>query len=1489
MSNSIRLKTTPGGDNKNINVSINQDFDFIEILSLKISQDEAYRRFSSDYGCVVGRVIINNGVGVPNAKVSIFVPVEEIDKLDPEIFGLYPYETISDKNSDGMPYSLLPSNTNGGDECAVTVGRFDTKRQIQDNPESEEIYCKYYKFTTTTNNSGDYMIFGAPIGAHNVHVEVDLSDMGVLSQKPYNMINEGSSPNLFKSPNQFKGTKENIAPIQNKKVSPVAVNVIPFWGDKEQFEVGITRLDVDLLMNITPTAIFMGSVFTDTEKNSLNKKCRPRKKLGKMGELITGPGTIEMIRKASDGAVEFLDVDGGQLIDENGTWCYQVPMNLDLMVTSEKGDLVKSLDGKSGIPTRADVRFRVGMEVNGNEGRVRTRAKYLIPNNPTSYADSDYSFDTTTQAQSFKTLHWNKIYTVKNYIARVQPNKSVENRNFIGIKNCDDEQGNSPFPFNRMDSKGNPLFSILMAVIGTLAFLCWFINISILLVLNTILMGIQQLVWGIQKAVCLLKHPLSPKKVRQCRCCKLIELTDGLQGNQSCCNNKNNCSSGACKKYKPQAVIPYIKLSCDGEKYFLWNIGTSPEAHAKTCLDLENFAGQQIDCLYSEPTNTNKSISVGKYLECNAILLADALNVFKFDFYNDWINGTLYLFLLKFKYKRNGKQKFCDVDCDDDVLGDSNGDNKADNNCKKNYILDTATKPEPQEQNQNSVGNINMINSKQHDEIEEGYIKRGTDGTLYYSAISKRTDKLIFATDIINLGSINERDWQGSPQIYKSLIDTTFKIPPTVDENDEDNPSQINVSGFNGANDLIFTFSINAFLQVTVKSNDRQCNNIRRICELGIGLDEDRTDSGPNPVDLGEADGKIANNDVENPFIRGLFTYVNSTNFPQNINSSISLVYIDSSNNIETSNGFSNYKDPFYEPFRGSENWANYSGVYQFKNSYYFYFGLVPGKSALVKLIREYLTPCSIEVDNSFQCVTNTIIPDGDEDEPTGSIIADVIGGVPPLTYTWTGPEINGINYPQSGNIINNDSSSEIIELYSGGYELTVSDDAGNITSCAFQVGGPAGVSCSVDFDEPSISGGDDGSIDLNITDGLPPYSCTLTRIDPSTQQPTGNPSTQQINTSSTTFDDLESGFYLLEVSDSSTVVSTCSQYITLTEPSLPEVILTGSSISCLGGDDGQLQAIIADSNGGSPTKEWGFHSTSPSGPFSWPPNNSQIYNFTNGQNQTPTVINNVDESGYYKITYTDDLNQTDSDIYQVTEPSTSPYIKFVKPNSYDLVYWYLAQAPTNNSGPIINTLSIGTPNIEGGYSGVYVEWPYNPATPTVYSYEHIELVPYTETGELVDSYTGVEGGDTGSGDVPGYIFHFKVDGGTPPYTVVVEDVNLATSTVTEIEEWTNVQPNTEYSSRDNFTFHHYIYGHAGLSNLRSFRFRVTDANGCSSNLRQNSSYALTTSGINYVNLGNPGDTTNNACKWHSAPSTATGTIVTDVNGGTYYIWILNC
>ena len=79
MGQSYRIRTELG-INKTINVELDQDFEFLEILSLKIQQSEIYTRNCANYGVVVGRVTANNGLGLPNARVSIFIPIDTIDE-----------------------------------------------------------------------------------------------------------------------------------------------------------------------------------------------------------------------------------------------------------------------------------------------------------------------------------------------------------------------------------------------------------------------------------------------------------------------------------------------------------------------------------------------------------------------------------------------------------------------------------------------------------------------------------------------------------------------------------------------------------------------------------------------------------------------------------------------------------------------------------------------------------------------------------------------------------------------------------------------------------------------------------------------------------------------------------------------------------------------------------------------------------------------------------------------------------------------------------------------------------------------------------------------------------------------------------------------------------------------------------------------------------------------------------------------------------------
>ena len=110
MSKAIRIKTNPGSPKENyVSINLNQDFDQLKVLSLTIDQEDAYKSFESNYGVVAGRVDINNGFGLKNSKVSIFIPLDDIDKENEIVSELYPYQTISDKNSNGVRYNILPS------------------------------------------------------------------------------------------------------------------------------------------------------------------------------------------------------------------------------------------------------------------------------------------------------------------------------------------------------------------------------------------------------------------------------------------------------------------------------------------------------------------------------------------------------------------------------------------------------------------------------------------------------------------------------------------------------------------------------------------------------------------------------------------------------------------------------------------------------------------------------------------------------------------------------------------------------------------------------------------------------------------------------------------------------------------------------------------------------------------------------------------------------------------------------------------------------------------------------------------------------------------------------------------------------------------------------------------------------------------------------------------------------------------------------------
>jgi len=769
MSKNIRIRTEPNGGDKHVKVQLNQDFDFLEILSLKISQEDVYRNFYSDYGVVAGRVIVNSGVGVPNAKVSIFIPLTDDDAQNPELSSIYPYSDISIVNGDGTRYNLLPEDNQ--DDCHTPVGTFPSKNKLIDNDLLLEIHNKYYKYSTTTNDSGDFMLFGVPVGNYILNIDVDLSDIGIYSQRPYDFIAQGNPSKLFESSTKFKGGK-NLNKLTQLKNRQIGVNVIPFWGEAVSNEIGISRIDIDLNYSLEPKAIFIGSLFGDNEKNSINKNCRPRNKVGRVCEMSEGSGSIQMLRKTLDGNNERYDVDGGRVIDDYGAWAYQIPMNLDYMVTNEYGELTPTEDTTRGIPTRTSVRFKVDPDETGGEGRLRTKANYLVPHNPRIESEVDYTFDERTSDMHFRDFYWNKIYTIKNHITRFQKNDGKQNRNFVGFKDVDDCVGvKNPIPFNTIDSDWNPLFMVLCIIIDV-----------------------------------------------------IIVVTKVIAAFKSVFGRKTYIPCGG----DPKRIA--VRASIDESDEF------------KKCMK------QQI---------------------------AEQLNVYEMDFYNDWLNGSLYSYLLKYK-KKDDDEKYC---------GDGNGDD--------NWLINTNTHLE------------HVSSSPQTVNIDEGLIA-SFENELYYKPLSIDKQNLLYATDIYNLGSIFDCDWQGKGRVVNELIPTTYEFPDFT------------------ASSLLFDLKCVEGVKFT--EAETQPNNIKRMCEIGVDVEDD-TDNTINEEDI-------------NLLIRNKLIKLNNSNFF----------------NTPVSNIDSLFDSVDYNDYR---NFVNKNNFWQsFGNSFYFYFGTIPNKTAIELMNSKYFTTC---------------------------------------------------------------------------------------------------------------------------------------------------------------------------------------------------------------------------------------------------------------------------------------------------------------------------------------------------------------------------------------------------------------------------------------------------------------------------------------------------------------------------------------------------
>lgn len=1072
MEKNYRLHTTVGSDSV-LNVNMRQDFEFLEVLSLRLKQEDTYKLHSSNYGVIVGRVLANDAFGIPNAKVSIFIEKDDSDSTD--MSRIYPYEEVTSLDYDRRRYNLLPDYSD--DTCYKVVGTFPNKRYLLNDDTMLEVYDKYWKYTTVTNQAGDYMIFGVPTGYQTLHADIDLSDIGILSQKPRDFEYKGYSLTMFDSSVQFKDSTnlDGLAQLysQNK-----GINVYPFWGDEDTSTAAITRCDISIQYKFEPTCVFMGAIVSDNDSNSIGHKCEPKIGNGMNNQLIGGEGTIEMIRKTPDELVEEFQINGNQLIDENGVWCYQIPMNLDYIGTDEYGNVIPTDNPSKGIPTRARVRFRISKNETGDEGFSRHTAKYLVPMNPILDEDEEvptlkisgaeaekmYNFGSGTPDSCFRDLYWNNVYSVKNYIPRSQISKRANSKNYTALKgaNLVDDQNSIPFNKLRIDlpfsfTLSCLLFSAIVIILVPLNALFCVINDIVLAAYNRLRGLCLKLPFGIK----LCPFGFLPK-LGYIGC---IGLPGGFGAENVTFFPGCYCSKG--KKYG----------DCQGE---------------------------------SDTKNCEKRESIGDLKDTVQRSLALDYKIVKMDFYQDWLNGTLYMPLWYWRKRRKKSFLFGLIT----------------SKAKSQYCsCDTVYKQKPKtvvpcniEYSNNSMNTNNNLmpdkekrwHKKRNGNVwyKRGLIKpfENKDGlTLYYyvamqPTLSNQNPSLalgdignsakimvLYATDIILLGNLDPNNIYGIPQFYNCLPSTTVNVPPIAsvkessdeeeeeendtDKNEEDNGDAV-VTGMDWGrkgNKETPMYKSGLFMDIAcakISTKPKSCINIERLSELGVNLDmsydtEYRSSSSINTGRI-EGDGFVSKYELDDTDNRAMFATLNHIGFiPQSYQESINSyeTQIKSKNTNYFLNKFkyiyptdfdgrlstpmSLYKKGFaqaeedrtdeeYLTFRfGAENGKrkeyNSEGRIRhfynvdssrtkfsmplYNNSFYFYFGIKKGNTAIDKFNKmfnsscfsQYVYPFTLDVESrGLSYCPSMYKPDIDGYNGISYIKVNVDDITLPYTYTLT-------------------------------------------------------------------------------------------------------------------------------------------------------------------------------------------------------------------------------------------------------------------------------------------------------------------------------------------------------------------------------------------------------------------------------------------------------------------------------------------------------
>lgn len=217
-----------------LNVKLNRSVDILNTLNIYNVPINDTVKFNSDTGVLYGKIEAiqvlldeqGNKIKIPlrNAIVGIFNPSDE-------------FQSVGSVDDDGNRikmtlYENMPSNLKsyGSFQSYLTDVDYTTKDWQNDTIPPK------YKYTTTTNENGEFILYNVPVGSQTLMLEVDLLKQGLEPEEV--------ALNFFPYP---LNDEPNISNIPHLYFNQFPVNIVPSWGE---FQTGYTEINLTVQLDL---------------------------------------------------------------------------------------------------------------------------------------------------------------------------------------------------------------------------------------------------------------------------------------------------------------------------------------------------------------------------------------------------------------------------------------------------------------------------------------------------------------------------------------------------------------------------------------------------------------------------------------------------------------------------------------------------------------------------------------------------------------------------------------------------------------------------------------------------------------------------------------------------------------------------------------------------------------------------------------------------------------------------------------------------------------------------------------------------------------------------------------------------------------------------------------------------------------------------------------------------------------------------------------